>query len=450
MISQTTYPQCPGILWKGPLLAQLKIVNPKISSIDKTGRAGWYHYYAGYSGNFVSSVLRSANVPATAIVVDPWNGSGTTTSAAASQGFQAYGFDLNPVMAIIAKARLLRASEAPSLIPLSQEIVAKLSHFDIATEHVDPLSVWLTPRAAATYRKIERATHFLLIDRNSACGSHMTFPSDEISSIAAFFYTAIFRSVRHTLKKFFTSNPTWTKRPRNKSQRARPTESYISKSFLDEVAEMTSGIEMDLFDEASGATPVVIKTASSGNLPLESGAADLIIASPPYCTRIDYAVATMPELAVLGHDLEQSRRVRESLIGTSTVGRCPLARRVEWGETCNTFLDFMTAHPSKASNTYYYKNHLQYFDGIYRSVLELGRILKPGGQCILVVQDSYYKEIRNDIPRIFLEMGRSAGFELQQRVDFGLSRTMAGIHPAARSYRHSSGATESVLCFAKP
>lgn len=42
-----------------------------------------------------------------------------------------------------------------------------------------------------------------------------------------------------------------------------------------------------------------LKTGTSTDLPVKSETIDLILSSPPYCTRIDYAIATLPELAIL-------------------------------------------------------------------------------------------------------------------------------------------------------
>ena len=38
------------------------------------------------------------------MILDPWNGSGTTTYAASQLGYTSRGLDLNPVMNIVARA----------------------------------------------------------------------------------------------------------------------------------------------------------------------------------------------------------------------------------------------------------------------------------------------------------------------------------------------------------
>jgi len=75
--------------------------------------------------------------------------------------------------------------------------------------------------------------------------------------------------------------------------------------------------------------------------------------------------------------------------------------------------------------------------------------LKPGGAAILVVQDSYYKELHNDLPKIIGQMGERAGLELIRSERFAWQQSMSRINPHPRGYNRPSDATESVLCFAK-
>lgn len=213
---------------------------------------------------------------------------------------------------------------------------------------------------------------------------------------------------------------------------------------------MIAAIACDPRDTANIDSKAHVAVASSDALPIRDGSVDLILSSPPYCTRIDYAVATMPELAVLRYELQGSfQELRRKLIGTSTVPVSIPKPLPSWGVTCNTFLEKLVHHTSKASKSYYYKNHAQYFDAIYRSIAELHRILLSDGRCILVVQDSYYKDIHNNLPQIFTEMASAHGLQLVRQVNFGLTRTMARVHPIVRHYRQGFDATESVLCFVK-
>src|SRR5262249_12931486 len=161
----------------------------KRRTTPQTGRDQWFPYYAGFSSEFARKLLASSSLPAGSSVLDPWNGSGTTTCSAVLNGYQAIGFDLNPVMSVIAKARLLTESEMVSVIPLLKDILKKAAISKHPTLENDPLHIWFGPDAAASLRHIERAIYRLLVpgtDNKSAADC-----IDEISCIAAFFYVAL-------------------------------------------------------------------------------------------------------------------------------------------------------------------------------------------------------------------------------------------------------------------
>src|SRR5207247_294988 len=96
-----------------------------------------------------------------------------------------------------------------------------------------------------------------------------------------------------------------------------------------------------------------INQALSSRLPVASGSIDAVISSPPYCTRIDYVRATLPELAVIGYPNGMvTRRLREQMIGTPTIDKCANYDSDLWGKTCVRFLSAVERHSSKASSTY--------------------------------------------------------------------------------------------------
>jgi hypothetical protein len=200
------------------------------------------------------------------------------------------------------------------------------------------------------------------------------------------------------------------------------------------------------------APPVAdIHLGSSSALPPAIRDISAVVASPPYCTRIDYAVATMPELAVLGCPLSADFvHLRRQLIGGTVVDVTQPTPLPDWGDPCLHFLEFVKAHRSKGSTSYYYKLFLQYFGAIHSSMLELRRVLLPGGWCILVVQDSHYKTERVDIGLYITDMATSIGWTLQHRTDFETALLMARVNPRSRKYRDHWTALESVLWFKSP
>lgn len=426
----------------------LLIANPKRGAAPQKGRDSWFPYYAGFSSEFARQIVESNSLGKGAMVMDPWNGSGTTTFSAVTNGYKAVGFDLNPVMPVVAKARLLPNSEISSISALLSDLLKKaaLSKRDLPQD--DPLRIWLAPDAATAVRRLERALYTLLI---SPIDDRMAvFSVEEISCIAAFFYVALFRTVRSLLGGFKGSNPTWVLRPRSSSARLRPNKMTIRERFASSVTGMLSESRGAAMSWAARQADFMIGLASSDNLPVLSETIDFVLSSPPYCTRIDYGIATSIELAVLGFSFDGGlRELRNALIGTPTIhGETPDAN-ASWGDTCLSLLERIRNHPSKAAETYYYKTYVQYFAAMSRSLSELGRCLKPKAICVLVVQDSYFKDVHIDLARAFAEMAPSALLRLRRQVDFPIGRTFGSVNSRSRNYRNTSSATESVLCFVK-
>ncbi|WP_051505707.1 hypothetical protein [Mesorhizobium sp. WSM2561] len=183
---------------------------------------------------------------------------------------------------------------------------------------------------------------------------------------------------------------------------------------------------------------------------LAQSSIDFVLTSPPYCTRIDYTAATRVELAVLGPLLKvRPRELGRQMIGSVQVPNDVIEINESWGPSCASFLAALKRHRSKASAGYYYKTHLDYFDKMARSLDRVSKALKPGGQAVFVIHDSYYKDIHNDLPTILEEMRTRQGLYLSGRQDFHL-RSMSDINPGRKTYMRPPGATKSVLCFLKP
>lgn len=425
---------------------QLVVENPKRHVSKEKWSAGWYNYYAGFSPRFAKALLESSGLARESVVADPWNGSGTTTEIASVLGFRGYGFDVNPVMMIVAKARMLRRPTRSSIKPLTDQIIESARTHSQAVQN-DPLAAWFRPKSVNVVRRFEVAIYKLLIDSKECKLLNDSERSNRVSDIAAFFYNALFRSVRSVIKEFLGSNPTWVRKAKSEEEKITVNWTHLGREFRRQVNRMLVALDDVQFCHIDA--DYLLETANSRSLPISDQFVDFILSSPPYCTRIDYAITTLPELAILGYSESEVRKLRDTMIGTSTISKNETSLNDEWGSTCKRLLKKIKQHESKASATYYYKNHLQYFDALYESLGECYRVLKPQSRCVLVVQDSYYKDVHNNLPKIVTEMANAQNLSLIKDIDFLQSRTLAGVNPNVRAYRDSFSATESVLCFKK-
>lgn len=200
------------------------------------GSAQYYRYYAGYTQGFVEDMLRRLEVPTQGLVIDPWNGAGTTTAAAAAAGLTAVGFDINPAAVLIGRARLLPSEVAHSLAPLAVKICEHAcAHRYEAPLDDDLLGIWFGPSTTLELRTLERAIHRVLVNDSAQAGSPIYDPSLPQSALAAVFYVAMFRAVRQLAHRYVPSNPTWIKRPAGRRLGARRSE--LHAAFLSAVRQ---------------------------------------------------------------------------------------------------------------------------------------------------------------------------------------------------------------------
>ncbi|MDR7151517.1 DNA modification methylase [Hydrogenophaga palleronii] len=410
-----------------------------------------YSYYAGYSLSFAEQLIRNIPLDSSSIVLDPWNGSGTTTLAASRSGVRSIGYDLNPVMVIVAKARMLRHSTSPSILPIWSKIKVEASELSWKTDTSgDPLRDWLTPTGVASFRRIEFSIRNHLIHETTD-----TFLDpqrvNKMSDLAAFFYVSLFRVLRKVLTPFKTSNPTWLRRAKNESEKIKITPGKVLQLIEDDIREVERQFRASLEPIVPDAAASDILICNSEQLILPDCSIDVILTSPPYCTRIDYAVATSAELAVLGYFKDDGfTTLRHDLMGTTTVPSSAPPAKPTWGGTCIDFLEKIETHKSVASSTYYLKNHLRYFSSLQASLSEVARVLKPQGIASFVVQDSAYKDLHNDLPEIVSEMCDILGLIQFQRDDFSLGSSLSSINSRSRPYKPEGfRPTESVISFYK-
>lgn len=408
-----------------------------------------FPYYAGYSPKFVKDVLKHLDLKAGARVLDPWVGSGTTVQVAKSLGYEAFGFDLNPALVVVSKARILGAETEPSLETIAQNIVARATRArkSLVLQN-DALEAWFGDSSSRSLRSIESEIQSLLVSKNGYLSLATKVNLAQVSSLAAFFYVALFRTIRKISDdNLKTSNPTWTKNAEG-FEHIYKSWVAIGEVFLQQVKEMSPLLlNGKLAGPPSEAAKIIL--GSSVELQL-SDKVDAIVTSPPYCTRIDYVVATLPELAAMRiGGVEQIKKLRDGMIGTPTIQGQKMVTNPLWGRTCTAFLDDVSKHPSKASDGYYLKCFKQYFSSAFDSMSSANGALADGGKAVFVVQDSFYKDIHNDLPTIFTEMAANIGWKLEDRADFKAKNTLAGINTRSKKYRKSAEATEAALIFRK-
>ena len=386
-----------------------------------------YRYYAGFSRAFVLDILRG--LPKGARVLDPWNGSGTTTTVATELGLAAVGVDLNPAMVVLAKAALLTQDDVDEIADQASNLAA-LRSAQRAPDAGDPLLEWLDRPSVARLRALQVA----LVGEDRFTAADVA----RLDTVKCFWMSALFVVLRGATKAWRTSNPTWVK-SRHEEQPAKIYWRTLTAALRDLASE---AVPID----GPGNARAEVLCGTSAAVASGDFTPDLILGSPPYCTRIDYGIATRVELSVLGLSATEQSALRRELLGTTTVPAS--APAVAWlGTTAVQLLDSVKAHSSKASATYYWKWLAQYLCGYAASLAQLARTASPTGTIGLVVQESFYKEIHIDLPTLTKEALQIEGWALRRSYTFPSRRSLAQINPRAEAYRDGHSPVESAIFF---
>lgn len=399
----------------------------------------WYPYYAGYTQSFVDAVIDATQLPTGSCILDPWNGSGTTTRAASERGYRAIGVDINPVAVLIASAKQALASDATHSQGFVKGTAQKCKRSRRKASPQDPLHNWLCPRLVDTYRY---AQSHIIANLAAQNGKQLNPSTDTLPPLASFLLLALQRSARTFAGIKATTNPTW-RRP----QKTPPT--YTQSEFLTHWAKTVTSMADDL-EACSNAhinNDIQIINGDSRQLPLQDNSVDLVITSPPYCTRIDYVINTSFELATLeiGEPHAQFDDLRRGSMGTPLARKASPACATNFPDLVAETLSAIKAHPSKASSTYYYKTYAQYFTDAINSLKEIKRTLKPKKTAFLVVQSSYYKDIFVDLPELYINMAESLNMNASIAIDIDVTKFLSQINSRSTAHRKTTKHKESVI-----
>jgi SAM-dependent methyltransferase len=372
---------------------------PPITSKLPSRRAEneFYRYYAGYPLNFAEWALADLELPEGALVLDPWNGSGTTAAACARLGLSFRGYDINPVMVHLGRARVASTAditEAEDLIEIVEEITCTA-----------------TPMSLADFG---RAFQEIPVSNETA------------HSVAI---AALFPFARSLLSTSRTKNPSWFRKGASLKDIPVPKHEFFNTwRFLVAQIGMWRGVQ----EEVSGTSLSVARGDSRKTLDRKD-TFDALLTSPPYLTRLDYVQATLPEILLLSEfdRAPDVARLRRTMLGSPLTSSRPSSSYGRLPTSIKNLLQRIEGHESKASASYYHRFFSTYFIDLQASIRNIAKALKGGAAGCVVVQASHYKEIEIDLAHAVISLASEAGLSHTKTLEFDSRRSMALVNSRA-------------------
>ena len=395
----------------------------------------WAYTYTSYSVDFAIQALLRLGASKKTLVLDPFVGSGTTLLACSLIGCSGLGIDISPFSLLLSRTRTAwRPDER--LVSKYLKANPSLDNQNASATHI------LSARDASYVNGVIRAMCKYQAIRPDALWCKLLndtkghFDSEAVTLLSL---TLGARTSAHVEKG---SNPIWYKKIAEASATS-------ESSLRDATIACARSICRDLLGASEGFRKN-IRMQQHDFVTLNSTRLyDLCLTSPPYINRLDYVVAHLPELSVLQHlvpfNLDQ---LRNGMIGTTKiVQKYTSTAAPEWGELCKQTLENIYNHSSYASRRYYYHIHTDYFRRLSEATFSLARVMQRRSEGILVLQDSFYKDLKIQTPQICLEMLNNAGFSATIVRTTVVKAHMGRLSPAQTLYAPQKTLGESVIYF---
>jgi hypothetical protein len=313
-------------------------------------------------------------LPHGAIVLDPMTGSGTVLRRASEMGFNAIGFDMDPLAVLMSRVWTTPVTDE-SIAELGSRIVKKarsLKHVNLPwidedLETKSFVSYWFGKKQRSALRRIA-----YVLNKHSKSRSTRS-------------ETAALDVIKLALSRIIVTKERGASLARDTSH-SRPHRVAISSDF-DVLLSFERSLSQvrKLLKEAPPPGNVKVTLGDARQLkkqPNES--VDGILTSPPYLNAIDYMRGHKMSLVWLGFNLQDLRSIRSSSIGAE--------RSLPDGEDSLEFDKIQDAMCNIRKLSRRHANMVaRYSRDLYLLLSETHRVLKTGGTAIFVVGNSCLK-----------------------------------------------------------
>lgn len=394
------------------------------------------HGIHSYKGKFYpqlgKGLLNLAGLEPGATILDPFCGSGTTLLEGYLNGYQAYGCDMNPLAAKIARAKVATLDLDPDVVreivtTVLESIESPPARFPAILDQVeeDCREEVLRWFAAPVAFKLNWA---LSLIRRASAGVMLEFLEVVLSSIV--------RDVSNQdpgdLRIRF---------------RAKPLEDAdVLGLFAARLKDQFDRIEK--FWRIRGNAPHAFRSAhvvegdnrhgaTFDRLGLTPRGVDAIVTSPPYGTALPYIdTDRLSLLLLMGMSSSQRRPVESGLIGSREIGppeRRKLEQPSEWAPLpigSRRFLKKMLGAVAGDAGAGFRKRNspalmARYLNDMAATVKQGVHLLRPGGEMMMVIGDNRTtlngKAMRIPCTDLVEEIALEAGFEAVERINVSVT-----------------------------
>ena len=378
----------------------------------------WFTYPAGFSYKAVESSFQTHHITQGQTVYDPFMGSGTTNITAKKRGINSYGVEAHPFVFKIAKAKLQwninRQYVQDALVSIEHEVQTRKKY---AVNSPSEILQKEFPKLVLTCYEEDTLLELLFI-RDAL--TQQPLNSDT--------YNFLFVGLTGLLRQVSSAATGWPyiapKKKKTTSINKVPLIEFRRHIYkMLEELRLTIA-EADPFYTQSSHSVFNADSRDTHGL-IEDNSIDHIFTSPPYLNNFDYADRTRLELYFFGEAKtwgEISQQIRSKLMTSATT---QIARNdpqymllQELKMNCPEVSAYLQdaiqqleqRRLQKGGKKSYDLLVAGYFNGIYRSLKDVFRVLKNGRKAVFVLGDSAPYGVHIPTDELIGKIGLSIGF----------------------------------------
>ncbi|MBN3922207.1 MAG: DNA modification methylase [Nostoc sp. NMS4] len=236
----------------------------------------WFRFSAGFSAQWVETIITQAKERGETTVLDPFSGSGTTLLASEKLGVECLGIEAHPFVVRIARAKLLYQTDADAYLEHIEKVIK-------CAENVQP--------CVDTYPKLIHECFSISslesLDRLRQSWEKLADDSSE-SQLVWLTLISILRHVSHA------GTAPWQYILPNKKKQY----SLDAMSAFGLMAESIA-TDMRIAGKMAASIATLIQSDARTCQGVPDNFANLVITSPPYANNYDYADATRLEMCFM-------------------------------------------------------------------------------------------------------------------------------------------------------
>jgi hypothetical protein len=355
----------------------------------------WYMFKEGFSAQLIGAFLNERGISAqSALVVDPFSGSGTTALVAQLRGIAARGVEVNPFFVNVASTKL-RWHEA-DIADLEASAAWVLgARGDCPREQWPELTSFQRLYSDEVLAELFRLKDLIY---------EATKPDSFTRSLLLLGLTSI---LELTSRAYKTGKGLKFRKRQSISSAADVRDKVRDKwrMMLDDVTQM----HQQLGDESLRPGDARVVQGDARSLPLDDDCADLVIYSPPYANTFDYNEVYKLEMWFLDHvtSYEEWRRVKEASLRSHVSLR--IASQNQGDELLESALNLVQA-PARGET----QMLRAYFSDMALALAEQRRIARKGAWIVIVVGNSSYRCVPIATDLILARLAEAQGLRVNE------------------------------------